>query len=252
MNNYLVYKHTAPNGKVYIGVTGQTVEKRWKKGRGYCENPYFFKAIQKYGWDNFKHEILFHSLTKEEAEEIEINLIREYDSANHEKGYNIALGGRTALHTEESKQKTSVSVTGFWADPANRARMSKAMAGVKRTAESRKRIGEAQKKRFERVDERKRISERQKGSTRSEIAKARTSETLKAFYAKPENKAAYMKAHEGVNRKTHAKRVICIETGEIFEAVVDAEKKTNTDHRNIIAVCKGKRKRAGGYTWAYA
>lgn len=32
---YSVYKYTAPNGKVYIGITGKDPEKRWLNGRGY-------------------------------------------------------------------------------------------------------------------------------------------------------------------------------------------------------------------------
>jgi len=31
--NYCVYKHTSPNGKMYIGMTGQNPEKRWGKGK---------------------------------------------------------------------------------------------------------------------------------------------------------------------------------------------------------------------------
>ena len=30
--HYTVYKLTDPEGKIYIGVTGQTVEQRWRKG----------------------------------------------------------------------------------------------------------------------------------------------------------------------------------------------------------------------------
>lgn len=30
---YVVYKHTCPNGKVYIGITSQKPEHRWKKGK---------------------------------------------------------------------------------------------------------------------------------------------------------------------------------------------------------------------------
>lgn len=32
---WVVYKHTFPNGKVYIGITGQEPYKRWKYGNGY-------------------------------------------------------------------------------------------------------------------------------------------------------------------------------------------------------------------------
>ena len=74
-NRFKVYKHTAPSGKIYIGITGQEVNKRWQNGFGYVGNDYFMKAIKKYGWDSIKHEILFDRLTKEEAESKEIELI---------------------------------------------------------------------------------------------------------------------------------------------------------------------------------
>ena len=63
----MVYKHTAPNGKVYIGITGFDPKYRWLNGRGYSMQSVFFNAIVKYGWINFKHEILFTDLTKEDA-----------------------------------------------------------------------------------------------------------------------------------------------------------------------------------------
>ena len=67
---YCVYKHTNKfNGKVYIGITSQQPEKRWKNGYGYEGNEYFYRAIQKYGWnDGFNHEIIVSGLTKESKE----------------------------------------------------------------------------------------------------------------------------------------------------------------------------------------
>ena len=56
---YVVYKHVSPSGKLYIGITSQKPELRWNYGRNYKENPYFYNAIQKYGWDSFQHEILY-------------------------------------------------------------------------------------------------------------------------------------------------------------------------------------------------
>lgn len=92
---YVVYKHTSPNGKCYIGITRQNPpEKRWGyNGNGYCDNEYFSRAISKYSWENIKHEILFTNLTKEEAEQKEIELIAFYDSMNPDKGYNATPGG---------------------------------------------------------------------------------------------------------------------------------------------------------------
>lgn len=91
--DYCVYKHTAPNGKVYIGITCQNPLIRWANGLGYSRNGYFTNAIVKYGWDNIKHEILFDGLTKEDACQKEIELIAHYKSNIADFGYNLSSGG---------------------------------------------------------------------------------------------------------------------------------------------------------------
>lgn len=91
---YLIYKHTnLINNKIYIGQTCQKARIRWQYGEGYKHSAHFYAAIKKYGWNNFKHEILYTGLTHEEANTLEIALIAELDTTNPEKGYNSALGG---------------------------------------------------------------------------------------------------------------------------------------------------------------
>lgn len=90
---WCVYIHIAPNEKVYIGITKQNPIKRWRNGKGYPANPYFTNAINKYGWNNIKHEILFSGLTKEQACKKEIELIKKYNSTNRKYGYNQSTGG---------------------------------------------------------------------------------------------------------------------------------------------------------------
>lgn len=92
---FKVYMHTSPNGKRYIGITRQeNPERRWgSNGCGYIDNKHFWRAIQKHGWNNFLHEVLFEGLTKEEAEEKEKELIAYYDSTDQTKGYNVTAGG---------------------------------------------------------------------------------------------------------------------------------------------------------------
>lgn len=108
---YCVYKHTCPNGKVYIGKTCRKPEVRWGyNGERYCTSPHFWNAIQKYGWDNIKHEILFSKLTAEEASKKEIEMIAFYNSTNRLYGYNITSGGDGSLgvsHTYEWKKEHS-------------------------------------------------------------------------------------------------------------------------------------------------
>lgn len=92
---YTVYKHTNKiNGKCYIGQTMQTdLTRRWTGGNGYRETPHFHRAIKKYGWSGFTHEILETGLTKEEADEREIYYIKLYRSNDQNLGYNIREGG---------------------------------------------------------------------------------------------------------------------------------------------------------------
>lgn len=91
---YCVYKHTGPNDKVYIGITCQyPPEKRWQNGNGYKQCSRFWNAIQKYGWDNFTHTILYNNLSFEDAVLKEKELISLYNSTDPECGYNISSGG---------------------------------------------------------------------------------------------------------------------------------------------------------------
>ena len=76
-NNYCIYAHISPSNKAYIGITCQKPNRRWHGGSGYREQPKFYNAIKKYGWDNFKHIILFENLTESQACELETKLIEQ-------------------------------------------------------------------------------------------------------------------------------------------------------------------------------
>lgn len=113
MNNeerkYVVYKHTSPSNKVYIGITCQNPpEKRWANGLGYCNNKHFYNAIFKYGWQNFLHEILLTELTQREAMIKEIELIAIYNATDRNHGYNVSIGGNSLGELSiEHRQKIS-------------------------------------------------------------------------------------------------------------------------------------------------
>ncbi len=90
---YLVYMHTTPNGKKYIGITQQNTTRRWQNGHGYDTQTLFHRAIKKYGWENIKHEILEENLSEREAWEREKYYIQLYKTTNPKYGYNIHSGG---------------------------------------------------------------------------------------------------------------------------------------------------------------
>lgn len=245
---YKVYKHTLPssisgkdNDMVYIGITCQeNANTRWLNGRGYNRNPHFYSAIQKYGWDNFSHEILFDGLTKEEAEQMEIELIAKYNSADRQYGYNKTNGGNcVGTVLQETKERISKANKGNQyglghkvSDEA-RSRISKSMIGNQRgkgqklSEEHKRKLAESHKT----EEFRRKLSEANKGKKHSEETKAKLSES-----------------HKGLG----AKKVICVETGAVYDSVKEASVENNIKGRgHISACCKGTRKTAGGYHWEY-
>ena len=105
-DTYCVYVHINKiNSKKYVGQTCRKPEKRWNGGHGYKENVYFWNAIQKYGWDNFEHEVIASNLTKEEADNFEILLIEKLNLLDKNYGYNLREGGSHGHLLEETKRK---------------------------------------------------------------------------------------------------------------------------------------------------
>lgn len=136
MNNYTVYKHTNKiNGKVYIGITQQLVKARWKNGSGYS-NQHFSRAIEKYGWDGFTHEIVAENLSKEDACELERILIKSYRTSDSKYGYNETLGGDgggmyNKHHSESAKKKISVARKKNGFTEEHKKHISESKSGVK-------------------------------------------------------------------------------------------------------------------------
>lgn len=89
---YIIYKHVNKiNGKIYIGCTCRTINARaGKNGKNYSLNKRFWSDIQKFGWNNFEHYILYDNIdTLEKATKLETEAMNIFESYNPEKGYNI-------------------------------------------------------------------------------------------------------------------------------------------------------------------
>lgn len=112
---WIVYAHICPKGRIYIGITCQKPNRRWRNGTAYKHNDYFDNAINKYGWDNFQHEIIASGITLEEANNFEELLISKLNSNDREFGYNLTLGGdgvKGVRCSEERKMELSKSMSG--------------------------------------------------------------------------------------------------------------------------------------------
>lgn len=126
-NTYCVYKHVSKiNGATYIGITkhGNDPNKRWLNGRGYkgLKYSHFYNSIMKHGWDSYDHIVIANNLTKEEAVEMEISLISEFQNTNPDLLLNVSPGGSLGcglsgekapnygrVFSEESRRKMSAA-----------------------------------------------------------------------------------------------------------------------------------------------
>ena len=229
---YIVYCHIFPNGKRYIGITGQDINRRWRNGKGYTGQA-VYDAIIKYGWDNIKHEILCEGLTKKEAEQKEIEFIKLYKTKSHENGYNVTDGGSASSISEEQKAKQSEFMkeyykthkhwnTGKHLSAETKAKISKSHTGLKQS---------------EKQIQQKRIRFSGKGN--------------------PMYNTKIPKEHkiklQAASVKATSKPCKCIETNVIYDSAADAQRKTGINARTISYVCNktGYYKTAGGYHWEF-
>lgn len=187
-SNYTVYTHTFPNGKKYVGITAQPVQRRWRlNGNGYQKKGQepMYNAILKYGWDNIIHEIVAEGLSLEQANTMEVDLIRSFHSHVSENGYNIDVGGMTRpTVTEETKKKMSEAQKGKVLSEETRKKISQARTGKHYgyvvSEETRKKLSEANKNISE--ETRQRMSESAKTRVMSEETKKKLSESTKRLW----------------------------------------------------------------------
>ena len=243
MNNYCIYKHTSPNGKVYVGMTKQSPNGRWKGGFGYQSSPHFWNAIQKYGWDNFSHEILLDGLTLEDACYYESYYIALYDSANSEKGYNEKFGGQTgAVFTDDVKKRLSERMKAYYREHPDAVERARLIAtGRKHTDEEKAKMRAVNKRRPRHSTEdwkekigagvRKRLSEN------TELRE----ETIRRCVENGMKNARKVEQYS-----LHGEKV-----GE-YESTKAAQRMTGIRSGNISKCCNGLAKTSGGYIWQYA
>ena len=110
LDNYTftVYIHTSPYNKKYVGMTCQSLDARWgKHGDGYINNQCFWNDIQKYGWDNFQHDIVASGLNYLDACKLEEYFIAYYKSYDINHGYNMTMGGQRNILNDIVRSKLS-------------------------------------------------------------------------------------------------------------------------------------------------
>lgn len=228
-----IYRHWIINDKgivkSYIGqVYNRAPEQRWKKdGSGYKARGGSHKmsrAIEKYGWDSFEHEILLkiECETLEELvfwlDEWERFYIEKYNSFCN--GYNSTTGGHNGIRCKETREKIGKSLTGRTL-----------------SEQTKKKIGES----------RKGIKPPNTGKPMTQEQKDKISKTMKGRKLPVSTKNRMRESHIGIHaggKNPMATKVVCLNTREVFGSCKEAREWCG-GKGEIGACCKGDLKSAG-------
>lgn len=262
---------------------GAGIERVWgylnfrrTKANFYADKMYFndhlLKSIEKHGFENFTVEIIDNAETLEELNEKEKHWIEHYATCGD--GYNYCVGGKGTAgfkFSEESKARMSLTRKGRHAGDKNPN-----YKGAHFTEETLKKMSAAKKGKY-------------LGEDNWRSVKVINLDTLEVFVSVTEASEKYgidtgniiaccqrkARGKHGVRVKAGGyrwmyyeeylekgdvvgnpvnkrfKKVINLDTGEIFETAAEAGKKSNLDPSQIGKVCRGKQKTCGGYRWAY-
>lgn len=264
---YVLYVHVRkePNNKgvykKYFGITCQKAHKRWKNnGKGYSKKnkdgkyTKFYNAILKYGWDEgFRHIIIFKNLTKKEADSLEKYFIDKYKTLKN-NGYNSKEGGANGSWSEEARKKFSEKKKGKPVPNFEKSRLKGELNpcyGKKRDSNLVKQIAEKQMKKVYCVEQKKWY---QGVSVAGKINNIDSSSISAVCNNKRKTAGGYHWVYniDDIPQKLFYpnKKVMCIETGIVFNSIKEAGE-TITVKNHISEACNGKIKTCGGFHWIY-
>ena len=237
------------NGKIYFG---QTIEKKGFRGRYkggkwwlYTDNDHLKNSVKKHGKENFTVIEQFDiAYSKEELDALEDLYICTYGTINSQYGYNKKRGGSHGKLSDDSKKKLSDKTKGEL-NP---------MYGKQHTDESKRKMSQTLKGKYsgeksvhygvKHSDERK-----QKQSERQKIAMVGEGNPMYGKKHKDETKQLFSQQRKG--NTNSAKKVKCLNTGEIFNSAKEAAEHLGLVQGSITRVCRGERPSIKGYKFEY-
>jgi group I intron endonuclease len=239
---FLVYKITCvKNGKIYIGQTSEGITERWNRHVTYLrltpvkKRSCLQRAMIKCGVESFKIELVEECLNQEELDIAEKKWIAETRSHDRKFGYNMTMGGRGGLPTDDVKQKISDSLkqkyAAGWVHPMKGKHHSKETKEKLRNALLGKMEGKnnpffGQKHTKE---TRKKMSEAHSGERNGFFGKKHTSETRAKISASKQNIS-----DETRHKISEAKRGQKQSKESIEKMIATRIASTNKKHQRII------------------
>lgn len=251
-DTYVVYKHVNKiNDKIYVGITCQKLNYRWKNGKGYEDYTilpngekkpsHFWASICKYGWNNFEHKVLIHGLTKSQADFWEKKLIKEWDLMNPEKGYNKKEGGSNGKPSNETREKLRQAILGKKHSDETKNKLSLIFKGC-----TNPKISESLKEYYKTHDgtmKGKSFSEESKQKMR--LAKLGKSSPHKGIKL---NDKRLKKLREN---SLNCKKIVCVNNLTIYVSQTRACDCLNISNKHVGDVCQGRRPHTYGYKFMY-
>ena len=208
--------------KYYVGITKQDkVNNRWKNGKGYKGNKHFWRAIEKYGWENIEHQVIVSNLTKQEATNFEKIMIKELKANNFHYGYNITSGGEGQTGMFGSKNS---NYGNYWSN-----KQKKKMSDYKKAHPT--------------------IISNEGRKAKSKFMKAKWEDPQYRNKMTGTNAPCYGRTGDkhplyGIP-SVMSKKVICLNTNELFSSATMASKIKNVNLSKLCMNCRGERKSCG-------
>lgn len=257
---YTVYRFTFPNGKLYFGITSAAKpEHRWGRGKNY--NHLVRNAIDKYGWENITKDVVADNLIQEQAESMEVQLIKEHNTTDPTFGYNIAEGGKSCSGwrvSEETREKLRTYATNR---PATHCgRISKALkgrqfteehrrnisihrTGIKHTEEAKEKIRYASSHRTPEAIENHRkglLGHSVSESTRKKISEAHKGVPKPEWLKEKWREAALNRTPEATEKlaRSRSKPILCVNTNKLYRTMLCAKEGEGVSEERISYSCK--------------
>ena len=287
--NGTIYMRISPTGKRYIGQTTKPEIARWKQHVSSALNKHSSEwktplsaSIRKHGGESFSVVILETGIdTIEELNEREIYWIKEYHTLIYENqnGLNVTIGGdgyrkykyinfqelydkgysigEIAKMTSANPSTVSSYVGSDRIENCRRSRLNSLKKNPPRSVSCYNPETCEKIKTFDSTGTASSFFIGQKQS--SYITNAISGKVASAFgyLWKYDDQpmdvlyARYDLYHNPKNNNTRGRKVVNVETGEIFKSALSASKAYNVSRNLIVSCCKGMRENAGGYHWHY-
>ena len=188
------------NKKRYIGQSRNIVNRFNSYRRGEFSNDHITNSVEKYGWDNFKIEVLINC-DENELDHYEVELIKAFNTMDNKIGYNKVSGGNTnKVISEETRKKIGEASKGRTFSEESKTKMSQSQKGRKHSEETRKKISESNKGIAFSEEHKNKLSK-----PKSEETKRKLSEAHKGIKHSEETKKKLSEASKG---KTHSEESI--------------------------------------------